>query len=74
MLPPKGDKNVWAQVGKYLSLAFLLPSCVFVGYAIGYGLDALFGTKFLRMVFLFIGIAAGFLELIRELQRDSKTQ
>jgi ATP synthase protein I len=68
---PKTDRNVWAMVGRYTSLAFVLPACVLVGYAIGYGLDRLFGTSFFYIVFLLIGIAAGFVELIREVQRDS---
>ena len=64
------DGNVWIQVARYLSLATLLPAATFAGYAIGYGLDHLFGTRFLRIVFLVFGIAGGFLNLIRELNRD----
>ena len=67
---PKNDKNVWQQVGRYSTLAFLLPSCVVVGYVIGYYLDKAFGTHFLYLVFLVIGIAAGFIELIRETKKD----
>jgi F0F1-type ATP synthase assembly protein I len=69
---PKPDRNVWVLVGRYTSLAFVLPACVLVGYAIGYGLDRLFGTSFLYIVFLLIGIAAGFVELVREVQRDCR--
>ena len=43
----------------------------FVGYAIGYLLDKAFGTHFLYLVFLLLGIAAGFVQLIRRLMRDS---
>ena len=64
------DGNVWIQVARYLSLATLLPAATFAGYAIGYGLDHLFGTRFLRIVFLVFGIAGGFLNLIRALNRD----
>ena len=64
------DGNVWVQVARYLSLATLLPAATFAGYAIGYGLDHLFGTRFLRIVFLAFGIAGGFLNLIRALDRD----
>ena len=64
------DGNVWVQVAKYLSLATLLPAATFAGYAIGYGLDHLFGTRFLRIVFLGFGIVGGFLNLIRALNRD----
>ena len=62
--------SVWVQVGRYLSLATLLPAATVVGYLIGYGLDHLFHTHFLRIVFLIFGIAAGFINLIRELNRD----
>lgn len=68
--PPESN-NPWQMLGQYLGLAFLLPVCVFVGYAIGYALDRVFGTTFLSMVFLFFGIAAGFVQLIRQLQKDS---
>ena len=61
-----------AQVGEYTSLAFLLPATAFVGYAIGYMLDKFFGTTFLYIIFLLLGIAAGFVQLIRRLLRDTK--
>ena len=67
---PKNDKNVWRQVGRYSTLAFLFPSCVVVGYVIGYFLDKAFGTHYLYLVFLLIGIAAGFIELLREVKKD----
>ena len=74
LTPPglaKNDKkSAWAQAGRYSQLAVVMPACVFVGYAIGYYLDKAFGTSYLYLVFLLIGIAAGFLELIREVQKD----
>jgi F0F1-type ATP synthase assembly protein I len=60
------------QVGEYTSLAFLLPASTFVGYVIGYLLDKAFGTHFLYLVFLLLGIAAGFTQLIRRLMRDTR--
>jgi F0F1-type ATP synthase assembly protein I len=60
------------QAGEYTSLAFLLPASTFVGYAVGYLLDKAFGTHFLYLVFLLLGIASGFVQLIRRLLRDSK--
>lgn len=62
--------DVWIQVARYLSLATLLPAASFVGYLMGYGLDHLFGTRFLRIVFLILGTIGGFVNLIRELSRD----
>ncbi len=60
------------QVGEYTSLAFLLPAATFVGYLIGYLLDRAFGTDFLYIPFLILGIAAGFIQLIRQVQRDTR--
>lgn len=70
-MPEKRD-NVMAQVAKYMGLAFVIPSATFAGFVIGYLLDKAFGTTFLRIVFLFVGIAAGFLELYRALLKESK--
>jgi F0F1-type ATP synthase assembly protein I len=58
------------QFGKYYSLAFLLPVSILVGFLIGYGLDKVFGTGFLKIIFLFLGVAAGIIEVIRELSKD----
>ncbi|HLK20731.1 MAG TPA: AtpZ/AtpI family protein [Bryobacteraceae bacterium] len=65
---PKNDTV--QQLGKYTTVAFLLPACVLVGFGIGYGLDKLFGTGFLKIIFLLLGVAAGIIELIRELSKD----
>jgi F0F1-type ATP synthase assembly protein I len=65
-------KNFMVTVGEYTTLAFLLPACTFVGYLIGYLLDKLFHTHFLYIPFLILGIAAGFVQLIRQLTRDAK--
>ncbi len=66
-------KKSWpVLVGEYTSLAFLLPVATFVGYAIGYLLDKAFGTHFLYIPFLLLGIAAGLVQLIRQLMRDTR--
>ncbi|MCP5117126.1 MAG: AtpZ/AtpI family protein [bacterium] len=67
----KPKRSVWVQVGRYTSLAFVLPTCVVVGYMIGYLLDQAFETTFLMPIFLLLGIAAGFIELVREVQKDT---
>ena len=59
-------------VGEYTSLAFVLPACTFVGYAIGYMLDKFFHTHFLYIPLLLLGIAAGFVQLIRQLMKDTR--
>lgn len=62
--------DVWVQVGRYVGLAAVLPAATVVGYLIGYGLDHVFHTRFLRIVCLILGVAGGFLDLMRELDRD----
>ena len=61
-----------ATVGQYTSLAALLPAATVTGYAIGYLLDRAFGTHFLYIPFLILGIAAGFVQLVRQLMRDTR--
>ena len=40
-----------------------------IGFGIGYGLDALFGTQpFLMVLFIFFGLAAGVLTMVRTAQ------
>lgn len=62
--------NAWVVFARYLSLAMLLPVSTVAGYALGYGLDHLFSTQFLRSVFLLIGAAAGFIQLVRGLTKE----
>jgi F0F1-type ATP synthase assembly protein I len=66
----KKEGNLYQQFGKYYGLAFLLPISMLVGYGIGYGLDKVFHTSFLRIVFLLLGIASGIIELVRDLSKD----
>ena len=66
----KNSDNPYAAYARYSVLALLLPLATFIGYVIGYYLDRLFGTHFLKIGFLIFGVAAGFLELFRELNRD----
>ena len=65
-------KKSWmASVGEYTGLAFLLPVSTLVGYGIGYLLDKTFGTHFLYIVFLVIGTVSGFVQIIRQVMRDT---
>ena len=61
------DNNSDKNLGKYLELAVLLPISTMVGYGMGYGLDRLFGTHFLYIIFMVLGTIAGIVQLIREL-------
>ena len=65
------NKSVWKQIGDYASLGVMLPAATVTGYFAGLLLDRLFHTSFLYIVFLLVGIAAGFIEMIRVVTRNS---
>jgi len=64
------DNGLFTQLGKYYSVAFLLPASLLVGFGIGYFIDKAFGTSIFKIIFLFLGVAAGIIEVIRELSKD----
>ena len=72
----ENDKPTKAAISaaRYISIASLLPASTFVGYAIGYGLDHWLGTQYLKIVFLILGIIAGFTQLVRQLITDIHEQ
>jgi len=57
---------------RYAPAIGLLPASVLAGFAIGYGLDYLFSTTFLRFVFMILGVVSGIVQLIRILGSDIK--
>lgn len=69
---PGPKKPPAAAFAEYSALALLLPVSTFVGYAIGYGLDRLFHTHFLYIVFLILGSVGGFVQLIRQVMQDAR--
>ena len=60
------------DVGRYLGLAFVVPLSTLVGYGLGYGIDKLFHTVWIRWVFLFLGTAAGVFDLIRDVEEGEE--
>jgi F0F1-type ATP synthase assembly protein I len=80
-MPPSGPpddsnrdqkKNPWVQVGRYSQLALMLPAGTAAGWLIGSALDRWLHTSWISVVGLFLGIAAGMIELIRTVLRDTK--
>lgn len=63
--PNQQKKNMWVQMARYSQLAFVLPAATVVGWLVGAALDRWLGTKWLYLVGLLLGIAAGFVELVR---------
>jgi F0F1-type ATP synthase assembly protein I len=70
--PPPDKKNPWVQVGRYSQLAFMLPAGTVAGWLLGSALDRWLHTSWISIVGLFLGIAAGMIELIRTVLRDTK--
>ena len=66
--------NFLVAAARYTSIAMTLPGAIFAGYFIGYWLDQWLGTKFLYIVFLLLGAASGFIQLARELLRNTKSK
>jgi F0F1-type ATP synthase assembly protein I len=71
-MKPDDSRNFARMVSRYTSLAMILPVSTVVGYVLGYLLDKWLGTKWLFLVGLLFGIAAGFVQLIREIQKDTR--
>jgi F0F1-type ATP synthase assembly protein I len=65
-------QSFWLQVGRYSQLAFVLPAALVVGWLIGAALDKWLHTTWLYLAGILLGIAAGFIELIRTVSRDTK--
>jgi F0F1-type ATP synthase assembly protein I len=70
--PPPDKKSPWVQVGRYSQLAFMLPAGTVAGWLLGSALDRWLHTSWISIVGLFLGIAAGMIELIRTVLRDTK--
>ncbi|HZQ19936.1 MAG TPA: AtpZ/AtpI family protein [Terriglobales bacterium] len=58
-------KNTWAQMANYAELAIVFPAATVVGWLLGAALDRWLHTTWLYIVGLLVGIAAGFVQLIR---------
>lgn len=62
--PP--EVSIMRQLLSVSQIGIQIVISTFVGFAMGYGLDRLFGTApILMFIFLVLGIIAGFVELFR---------
>jgi ATP synthase protein I len=65
-------ENFWVQTARYSQLAVVLPAALVVGWLIGAALDRWLHTTWLYLAGILVGIAAGFVELLRTAMRDTK--
>ena len=65
------EKPLFKQLMQASTIGINLVLSTFVGLAIGYGLDSLFhSSPWLTIIFLILGIIAGFRELLRIASRQ----
>ena len=67
-----GNRGAFKQLN-LLSAGLLFPVSIVVGYGIGYYLDRWLGTSFQYIVFLLLGIAAGFVSFFGTIAQLEKT-
>ena len=60
------------QVFEASTVGIQLVVSTFAGLAIGYGLDKLFGTFYLKFIFLLLGIIAGFWEIFKVVKKQEE--
>ena len=75
--PPDRDdsgqkSSFWLQAARYSQLAVVFPAALVVGWLVGAALDRWLHTTWLYLAGILLGIAAGFIELIRSAMRDTK--
>ena len=70
----EGKNNFFVTIARYSQLAFVLPACTVVGWLIGLALDHWLHTNWIYLVGLILGIAAGFVELVRTVTSSESKQ
>jgi ATP synthase protein I len=72
-MAPTGDKSAWKALGELSTIGLTLVLATVIGLAGGYFLDRWLGTKpWLTLVGLGLGIAAGFVNLFRSVNRAER--
>lgn len=67
------EKTLFRQLFEVSAIGINLVVSTFAGLAIGYLLDRLFNTSpYLTIIFLILGIIAGFREMVRVAQKAAK--
>jgi ATP synthase protein I len=61
----QSEKKNWIEAEKVVQIGVTFPLALVIGYFAGSWLDGKFGTSWIKIVGMFVGIAAGFVQLIR---------
>jgi ATP synthase protein I len=71
---PDDEPSVLRQLARLSTIGIALVAATAIGLLIGYGLDRWLGTRpWLTMLFTLFGIAAGFLNLFRDVGLIGRT-
>ena len=70
--PEKPGKSLWVQYGEYSHLAIALPVGTCVGWFLGSWLDGKFGTHWMQWVGMFLGVVAGFMDLLNSAKKMTR--
>lgn len=66
-------KPKFRKIAELSTLGLMLPSSIAVGLFFGYYLDKFLGTEpWMLLIFLLLGVASGFMSLLRGIKRLSK--
>jgi F0F1-type ATP synthase assembly protein I len=65
-------QSMLAQAARFSELAFYIPAAIVVGYLIGLGLEHWLHRSWLLIVGVLLGVAAGFVQMIRRALQLSK--
>jgi ATP synthase protein I len=72
-MAPSGDQGTWKALGELSSIGFALVIATVIGLVGGYYADRLLGTSpWLLLLGLALGIAAGFVNLFRSVNRADR--
>jgi ATP synthase protein I len=72
-MAPPGDQGTWKALGELSSIGFALVIATVIGLVGGYYADRLLGTSpWLLLLGLALGIAAGFVNLFRSVNRADR--
>jgi len=70
--PSPEKRSFWVSMARYSQLAFVLPAATVTGWLVGVLLDRWLHTTWIYLLGLLLGIAAGFVELVRTAIKSEK--
>ncbi len=67
-------RDFLVTLARYSELAFIFPAAVVVGWLVGVALDKWLHTTWIYLAGILVGIAAGFVQLIRTVLQSEKDE